>query len=204
MKIVQLPDPVLRKKAAPVTSLTPKIIALIKEMITLLKKQDDPPGVGLAAPQVGVSLQIFLIMPPSPITTTNPSPHRRGQGEVDIELFINPKIIKSKGVYQEKDKKNATWEGCLSLYSYYGPVDRANEITVEYETISLSNLGNLSNLELQTIQKTFTGFPAVIIQHEFDHLQGKLFIDRVLEQHQKLYKITKDSHNKEVLEEVQI
>lgn len=187
MIIRQIPDPILRKKARPVENLTPKIINIIREMIKVLKKQENPKGVGLAAPQVGYLLQIFLIYPPA-------------KDEKKMEVFINPKIIEKKGIYDEKTEEK-TLEGCLSLHGYYGLVKRADEVTVEYQTFDL----NSSNPSISLVKKTFTGFPAVIIQHEIDHLVGKLFVDHLLEQKGKLYKICIDNKTqKENLEEVTI
>lgn len=204
MHIVQLPDPALRQTAKPVKEITPKIISLIKEMVKTLQEQSAPPGVGLAAPQVGESLQIFLIYPP----VNQP---KKSTGAIrnisTMKLFINPKIISLKGNYVA-EKGNENLEGCLSLHGYYGPVKRTGEVTVEYDTINLEDMCSRGGLKcppkIKRITQTFIGFPAVIIQHEFDHLQGKIFIDRVLEQKGKLYKVGKDSKGKEVLDEVNI
>ena len=184
MKIVQLPNPILREKAKPVNILTPKILSIITDMVKTLTEQKNPPGVGLAAPQVGISLQIFLIYPPN---------------KKKIEIFINPAIIEKTGLYEEKTKEK-TLEGCLSLHGYYGLVKRASQVTVEYQTVDIKRISP----KLISKKKAFTGFPAVIIQHEMDHLEGKVFIDHILEQKQQLYKITHDNKKKEKLEEVKI
>jgi len=211
MYIVQLPDPVLRLPAKPVNVITPKIIDLVCKMAKTLRDQDDPPGVGLAAPQVGESLQIFLIYPP----VEKASKSRGAIRDIPtMKLFINPKIIESKGEYKAP-KGNENLEGCLSLHGYYGPVKRAGEVTVEFDTFDIDSIcrgapvlrqpeGVFAPSSTHHLTQTFTGFPAVIIQHEFDHLQGKIFVDRVLEQKGKLYKVSKDSKGKEVLDEVNI
>jgi len=184
MKIVQLPNSILRQKAKVVNNLNSKVLSLIYEMIKTLKQQKNPSGVGLAAPQVGISLQIFIIYPPE---------------SKKIEIFINPKILEKKGIFDKKNK-DKTLEGCLSIHGYYGLVKRAGEITIEYQTINLSEkIPKLINKK-----STFVGFEAVIIQHEMDHLEGKVFIDLLLEQKQPLYKVISDKKKEEKLEEVEI
>lgn len=217
MKIIQLPDPVLRKTTKPVIELSPKVVNLIKEMITTLSNKKNPQGVGLAAPQVGASLQIFIIKPPinttsyTQQTTSNKQKIKiRNQQLVisnynSLELFINPKIIKTEGEYKSA-KSEENLEGCLSLHGYYGPIKRAASVVIEYVTLDPDSLYSIkpSSPLPSSITKTFSGFPAVIIQHEMDHLNGKLFVDRILEQKGKLYKVGKDDKGKEVLDEVQI
>lgn len=197
MKIVELPNKILKEKAKRVNTLTPKTVSLIKAMKTALKRETAPTGVGLAAPQVGLSLQIFLIMPPNGFQKSAFNTTGKFLDMQNIEVFVNPVITSKKGIYQDKEKSNSL-EGCLSLHGYYGHVKRANEITIEYE------LPNLEKITLTKRTIILKGFPAVIAQHEADHLEGKLFIDRILEQKGKLYKIEKDSQGKEILQEVNL
>lgn len=75
-------------------------------------------------------------------------------------------------------------EGCLSLPHYYGPVQRAWEITLKYDKPTKLEVGGW---RLEARNETFKGFIAQIIQHEVDHLKGKIFIDRLFEQNRKLY-----------------
>jgi len=140
-----------------------------------LAKQVDPQGVGLAAPQVGNLRTIFII---------KPSP------EAKTDIFVNPKILETKqithpqGVTSEpahpegvkKPKKKQKLEGCLSIPKIWGSVQRAHKVYLEYHDVS----GKMH-------KKWFSGFKAVIIQHEVDHLQGILYTQRVLEQKNTLY-----------------
>ena len=184
--IVRVPDPVLRKDAKSVTSLDSKVLNIIKDMKKTLLAAKNPAGVGLAAPQIGVSLRIFLIRP-KPSDTP--------------QVFINPEIIKFSQALQSPHGKSGTYEGCLSLPGHYSPITRAMSVTVKYQTLhSITphpplKLRGGAEGEGDIIEKTsvFSGFPAHIIQHEMDHLNGILFIDRVLEQNAKLYKAEGDT-----------
>ncbi len=108
-------------------------------------------GVGLASPQVGVSKRIFVI---------DPYWSREGRSKEPI-VMINP-VIESLGGETE------TEEGCISVPGVYGYVTRASEITVSH-----------TNLQGERITTVFSGFPAVVVQHEYDHLDGILFVDRL-------------------------
>jgi peptide deformylase len=185
LKIVQAPNPVLSQKAKPVEKIDKSIHSLIKQMIVALEHAKDPEGVGLAAPQVGKSLQLFIVKmtPRSPILT-----------------FINP-TIKSffdkpkKENEDEKESKNkdVQLEGCLSLHSIWGVVKRHYGVVLSYQD---------ENGQEHT--KKFDEFMAIIIQHEYDHLQGVLFPKRVLEQENPLYKSVKNKKGETEFEEIEL
>lgn len=158
LKFADIKDPVLREKAKAVGKIDKKIKQLIGDMKETLVAQNDPEGIGLAAPQLGKSLAIFIV-----------------SFEGLERVVINPKVV-SIGKVKESKKREKTLEGCLSLPHYYGPIKRPDEITIEYT----NELG-----ERKT--EKFEGFPAHIIQHELDHLNGTLFIDHILEQNSPLY-----------------
>ncbi len=154
VKIVQSGNPVLRERAKTVAEskiASPQIQKIIKQMKQALASQED--GVAIAAPQIGESLQIFVISGKAYDIVKNKN------GGTD-EVFINPKIIKIS-----KDKKTAD-EGCLSVRWLYGKTKRASKITIE----ALDE-----NAKKKTVGAA--GLLAQIIQHEYDHLQGILFID---------------------------
>lgn len=161
LKIVGVKNPILRKKSKPVTKLDKKITKLIADMKETLEAQDDPEGVGLAAPQVGKNLQIFVMKYKN---------LRR--------VIINPKVISKSQKSQSKTvQANRVLEGCLSLPHYYGPLKRASKIKIRYK-----------NEEGKKVTEEFTGFHAQIVEHEIDHLNGIVFIDRILSQDSPLYK----------------
>ena len=161
--IVTVPSEILRRPAQRVASVDSRVLQILKDMEDALLKAKDPQGVGLAAPQIGELLRIFMIRPDP-------------KGE--ISTFINPEIIKFSQRLSNPTGKKGVYEGCLSLPHHYAPVKRSTSVTVKYQ-----------QPELSTKTAVFSGFPAHIIQHEIDHLNGILFIDRVLEQNAKLYKL---------------
>jgi peptide deformylase len=169
--IVTTPNAVLRQVAKPVTELNKRVLDIIKDMENTLKAAKNPEGVGLAAPQIGISLRIFLIRPDpkGPITT-----------------LINPEITKYSLRRQSADKKDGVFEGCLSIPHHYSPVIRSMSVTVKY---FIPKKLDASNYTLDARQFVFSGFPAHVVQHEMDHLNGILFIDRVLEQNVPLYQV---------------
>ena len=178
MQIVKVPSPILTKKAKRVTKFDSKLKKLVEKMLDILKKARDPEGVGLAAPQVGISKRIFIIQ-------TNPTVK---PSKAKYETFINPEIISQeikKSRNQEISPQNIL-EGCLSIDNVWGFPERAKTITIEYK--------NTSN---KKITQKFSGFVARLIQHELDHLNGVLFTHRVLEQKKELYQIEPDEKTNE-------
>lgn len=164
-KIVGVKSESLRRPSKRVSKVDKKILDLISDMKETLKVQKDPEGVGLAAPQVGKNLRIFIM-----------------DHEGVRRVVINPEIIsqsKSSGVKKKKEKD--LLEGCLSLPHYYGPLERATKIKIKY----INESGN-------EVTEEFYGFTAQIVQHEIDHLNGIIFIDRIIEQKRPLYEIHGD------------
>ena len=136
-------DPVLRRKAEPVTAVTPEIQRLIDQLIETMYHDL---GIGLAAPQVGVSLRVIAL------------DDEHGKGPTAL---INPVITASRG-------QVAGEEGCLSLPGVFGEVVRAEWVSVKAQ----DREGRSLSFEAQ-------GLLARVIQHEIDHLDGILFIDRL-------------------------
>lgn len=145
-------DPVLRKKAEPVMEITDEIRELVKNMIVTMNHWK---GVGLAAPQVGVSLRIYV----SNIDFED------DLGEVHFcepKVYINPILTNRSEIMVEKS------EACLSIPGLYAPVSRP--LSVEVEAL---------NLEGQKFTEKTTRYLARCMMHENDHLDGVLFIDRI-------------------------
>ncbi|HTK03875.1 MAG TPA: peptide deformylase [Alphaproteobacteria bacterium] len=166
-KIIQSGDPILRKKSQPVKKIDKKILKLVQDLQDTLKTQKAPEGVGLAAPQIGKNVRIFL---------ANYKNFKR--------IVINPEILKigsPSTVHRSRKSHNEILEGCLSLPYYYGPLKRANKVTLKY----LNEKG-------EKITEEFLDFNAQIVLHEIDHLDGILFVDRLLEEKKPLYKVEDD------------
>ncbi|MCX6754711.1 MAG: peptide deformylase [Candidatus Nomurabacteria bacterium] len=167
LPIVQNGDKVLRKisKEVPISSITkPKIQKIIANMSTALDSQFD--GVAIAAPQIGVSLRIFVVSGRifdedfiSGKESNKINSHKKNHSKSMV--YINPVLIKIS-----KDKKLMT-EGCLSVRPLYGKVRRATRAVIE----AYDEHGN-------KFTKDATGLLAHIFQHETDHLDGILFIDK--------------------------
>ncbi|OGM04583.1 peptide deformylase [Candidatus Woesebacteria bacterium RIFCSPHIGHO2_12_FULL_42_9] len=168
-KILDAKDPYLRQVSKPVGAIDKKVEGLIRDLKDTLRIQKDPEGVGLAAPQIGKNVRIFYIS-------------HKGVSEI----FINPEIV-SLGPLRKDPEKEKIMEGCLSLPHYYGPLERAGSVTLKYRDEE-------GNKKIKTIK----GFLAQIIQHEVDHLNGVLFVDRILEQKKKLYKLIDEEEWEEV------
>ena len=183
LKIVQAPQIVLSQKATSVSKVDSTITDLLKEMEDTLNNASDPEGVGLAAPQVGKSLRIFIIKqsPRSPLLT-----------------FINPVIEnsfeKEKIKNTKSNKKDGVQlEGCLSLKDIWGVVRREHGVVISYQDET-----GLKH------KKTFEGFIATIIQHEVDHLNGILFPVRVIEQGNRLYRSKVNTKGETEFEEIEL
>ncbi len=196
LKIVQAPNTVLSQPAKPIIKIDKTIQQLIREMKETLINAKDPEGVGLAAPQVDKSVQLFIIRqtPRSPILVfINP----KIEQFLDDTIRVNPPEIRGnqkKEISENpKEEKKVQLEGCLSLFSIWGVVNRHPGIVLSYQ----DETG-------QRHRKKFNGFIATIIQHEYDHLQGILFPKRVLEQKNQLYKSKKDEQGETEFEEIKL
>ncbi len=161
-KILQKNDPVLRQVAesVPLDEIkTAKIQKILQEMKDALLSQDD--GVAIAAPQIGYPLRIFVVSRKVKKLAKGEEPSVDDIGE--DEIYINPVIKKLS-----KDKKMME-EGCLSVRYLYGKVNRSSKATVEaYDENGIK------------FQRGGTGLIAQIFQHETDHLDGTLFIDKAV------------------------
>lgn len=177
--IVHVPNPVLTSPAKIVTSFDKKLTKLIADMQKTLRATRNPKGVGLAAPQIGQPWRVFLTRP---------------RESEQIRVFVNAEIISTSNEETDSSKeRDGKLEGCLSIPNLWGDVHRAKKITLRFQ----DETG-------KSHEETFSGFMAIIIQHETDHLDGVLFAQRVLEQKGKFYQSIRDKEGKEVLEEVEL
>ena len=153
LQIAELGHPVLRKKALPVGDVRDdNIQKLIDDLIATVMEVN---GVGIAAPQVYESYQIFII-------ASSPNLRYPNAPKMEPTAVINPRII------SYSDEVIRDWEGCLSIPGIRGLVPRYRSIKVKYTT-----------RDGKTEEKEFTDFIARIFQHEYDHLNGIVFLDRL-------------------------
>ncbi len=147
------PDPVLKEKSSPVEGVDAEVSAFIDDLLETMRH--SPGGVGIAAPQVGKPWRIIIV---------DVSAHRRGSQEQNHGLLVllNPEILAMGG-------KQVVREGCMSIPDYTANVQRAQWVLVD----ALGRDGERVIIES-------IGFEAVAIQHEMDHLEGTLFLDRVM------------------------
>ncbi len=144
--ILHYPEPLLKKISAPVVVFDDALKQLAQDMAETMY---DVPGVGLAAPQVGVLTRLIVI---DCSGKDNPP---------DLIVAVNPKIVAQEGESCEE-------EGCLSIPEYYAPVKRFERVTMNYQDV-----------EGLPQQRQADGLLAVAMQHEIDHLQGILFVDHL-------------------------
>ncbi len=177
--IVTTPNSVLSTPARTVTAFDKRLAKLIRDMKATLRAATHPKGVGLAAPQIGEPWRVFITRPTE---------------KSEIRVFINPEIIAtSDSVTDGVPERDNKLEGCLSIPKIWGKVKRVQSLTLRYQDETGA-----------TREEQFSGFLATIIQHETDHTNGVLYVQRVLEQKGKLYQTAHDENGKEILEEVTV
>jgi len=151
-------NPVLRIKASPVEGIDKNVRQLADAMVALMMQKN---GVGLAAQQVGKTIRVFVMYVPSQYDLDKPDGKRLNPEINDPLVMINPVLKDRKGAQSEK-------EGCLSIPEIFAPVHRAYEVAVSF-----------LDLHGKQLQINARGLMARVIQHEIDHLDGILFVDRV-------------------------
>ena len=143
LKVRKYGDPLLRRRAAPVREVTPEIRKIVDDMIETMY---DEVGIGLAAPQVGISLRLMVV---------------GDEKTPDARALVNPVIAEQGGEVTAE-------EGCLSLPGIFAPVTRAEWVKLEAQ-----------DLDGKSVSIRARGLTARVFQHEMDHLDGVLFIDRL-------------------------
>lgn len=163
LPIVAYGDPVLRKKTKEIDEDYPGLKELIDNMFETMY---DAPGVGLAAPQVGIPIRLFIVDSEQLLekdeNKENGSSEAMLKEEAVKQVFINPQIIEETGDPWDFE------EGCLSIPGIREDVKRKSKVLIEYYD---------ENFELH--EKEFTGVTGRIIQHEYDHIEGILFTDHL-------------------------
>ncbi len=154
--IVTLPDPVLRRKARTVTTFDKNLQTLIDDMIETMR---DAPGVGLAAPQVGVSDRLIVVE----YYENEEAEEAEDETKKKVWVMLNPEIVKAS------EEMVMGVEGCLSIPNIVGEVERHDAIHIK----GLNRRGQPMRVKAQ-------GWLARIFQHEIDHLNGVVFTDRAV------------------------
>ena len=160
LEVIKFPDPRLRHKGRAVTAVTPELKTLAED---LMETMYSFKGIGLAAAQVAREVRVF-------VTDTRPRENGRYKPEemTDLERSVAQPMVMFNPVITKREGKTTYDEGCLSIPTYFETVERANYVEVD---------------ALDIDGKPFTvktdGLLAICIQHEIDHLDGKLFIDRL-------------------------
>ncbi len=169
-EIITIGHPTLRQKARKVTKFGPELRQLIDDMIQTMR---EAPGVGLAAPQVNVGERVIVV--------ELPADEEEGKAG-ELYAFVNPEIVKVSSEVEEGQ------EGCLSIPGYLGDVERHTMVVVR----GLDAHGKPQRVRAYD-------YLARIFQHEIDHLEGVLFIDRVSEP-SKIHKITDEDNGQSSIE----
>ncbi len=152
-EILTPPAPVLRNPAEKVRAFTSDLQSLVEDMVETMRHAE---GVGLAAPQVGVSQRVIVVEYKQGLEDAEATP-----GEPELYKLVNPEIVRRSAETLVGD------EGCLSLPGYFGEVERPRSVTLR----AFTPAGEMTQIEAE-------GWLARIFQHEVDHLDGVLFIDR--------------------------
>jgi peptide deformylase len=152
-QIAQLGAPILRQQAKDVTTINSLATqSIIADMLATLSESN---GVGLAAPQIYEPWRIIII-------ASRPTPRYPHAPEMEATIMINPSF------HALSEAKEKDWEGCLSIPGIRAQVPRYKQIAVDY-----------TNLQSETVKQHYDGFVARVFQHEYDHLNGRVYLDRV-------------------------
>ncbi len=168
LPIVAYGDPVLRKKGKQITKDYPKLNELIDNMWDSMY---NAYGVGLAAPQIGRSIRLFVIDAAPFAEDEELDAQEKEQLKNLKKVFINPKIVEEEG------EEWAFSEGCLSIPEIREDVFRKPQIVIEYQ-----------DEDFNDHRETYTGLAARVIQHEYDHIEGILFTDKLSSLKKRLIK----------------
>ena len=159
LPIVAYGDPVLKKMAKPIDKDYPKLEELISNMWDTMY---NAYGVGLAAPQVGVPIRLFVIDAAPFAEDDDLTAEEKEYLKGFKRVFINAKVIEETG------DEWAFSEGCLSIPDVREDIFRKPEVTIEYQ-----------DQNFETKKETFTGLAARVVQHEYDHTEGILFTEKI-------------------------
>lgn len=157
--VLAYPDPILKEEAVEVETVNDKVKQVISDLLDTM--EDSGHSVGIAAPQIGELFRIIVV---------DASKNKKCDQHHGRMVMINPDILRWEGVMPFR-------EGCMSVPDYTGNVNRARKVMVQY-----------LNEEMETKVIETEGFEAILLQHEIDHLDGVLFIDRIISKRTDLFR----------------
>jgi peptide deformylase len=152
LTILEFPDPRLRTRAEPVRVFDADLERLVRDMFETMYAA---PGVGLAATQVDVHRRILVM----DVGLEEDGEDKNKKRAKNPQVFINPELL-------ERDGSEVSEEGCLSVPTIFEPIERASRVRVRAQ-----------DLKGRSFERELTGLAAICLQHEMDHLAGKLFVD---------------------------
>ncbi len=167
LPIIEIPDPLLKQISVPVEAFDDELRGLVADMFETMY---DAPGIGLAAIQVGVPIRLLVVdlqpedenAEPEVCTAHGDHHHTHKPVKREPQVFINP-------VLSEPSEETSVYsEGCLSVPEIYADVERPSRIRVQWQ-----------DLDAKSHDEVIEGFLATVLQHEMDHLEGIVFIDRL-------------------------
>lgn len=166
LEVLTFPNPKLREKAKPVSKITDELKKFAQDMLETMYSQK---GIGLAATQVGVPVRMLCIdTRPRELNDEDKARYDLRKEMTELEIAVEQPIVIFNPEVTTSEGKTTFEEGCLSVPGYFETVQRSNYIEVK----GLDREGKALNLKLD-------GLLAICMQHEMDHLEGKLFIDRL-------------------------
>ena len=158
LTVLTFPNPVLAEKSQPVTQFDKTLAKLAQDMLETMYAEN---GIGLAAPQVGQLRRMVVVDVGQEVADVAAEKDDPPERVADPHVYINPVIVEQSG-------ETVTEEGCLSVTEFTAQVKRAERVVLAYQ-----------DLAGEKHQVALTGLHAVCVQHELDHLEGKLFIDHL-------------------------
>ncbi|MGE0284594.1 MAG: peptide deformylase [Rhizobiaceae bacterium] len=167
LPIVEIPDPLLKQVSTPVESFDAALKALVADMFETMY---DAPGIGLAAVQVGVPKRLLVIdlQPEDEDAEPEVCHHHGGEEHTHQPLKIEPRVFVNPELSEPSEEVTIYNEGCLSVPEIYAEVERPSSVRARWQDLD----GNWHDERID-------GFLATVLQHEMDHLEGIVFIDRI-------------------------
>lgn len=176
-KIITVLNPVLKEKSKPIKKFDQKLKQLGIDLIATAQAAHDPEGVGLSAVQINILKRVFVV-----------------KLNKHFEVFVNPRILwRSEKTFAQLPKEKKFLEGCLSIPGYFGFVNRPFSVKLQWQDLK----GKFKTQKFENKESAY-------VQHEFDHLNGVLFTERILQQKGKLYQLQKDEKGRDELAEINL